>query len=95
MRKIFVHGVHEYDYNTEVTDKGVEHTLYYANSECWSSHLRNTEVIKVTDTGNGFKFSRKFSKDLDYSDAFYLSILFKLLIFNDHTVEITGDVVPL
>lgn len=95
MKKIFVDGVHEYDYQVEVVDSGVKHTLYYANSEAWSNHLRETEVINVIDTGNGFDFSKKFGKKVDYSDAFYLSIVFKIISFNDHVVEITGDVVPL
>lgn len=95
MKKIFVDNSHEYDYEVKSISAGTKHILYYANSECWSSNIRNQEVLSVIDTGNGFLFSKKFSKNIDYSDAFSLSILLKIISFNNHVVQITGDVIML
>lgn len=93
MRAIFVDDVHDYDYSEERTDAGVVHMLFRSNGEHWTSHVRETEVLSILDTGNGFVFNHgKPKSKLDYSDAFELSILLKIISFNDagSKIEISG-----
>lgn len=93
MRAIFVDDVHDYDYSEERTENGVVHILFRSNGEHWSSHVRETEVLSILDTGNGFVFNHgKPKKEMDYSDAFELSIILKIISFNDagSKIEISG-----
>lgn len=93
MRAIFVDDVHDYDYSEERTENGVVHILFRSNGEHWSSHVRETEVLSILDTGNGFVFNHgKPNKEMDYSEAFELSILLKIISFNDagSKIEISG-----
>jgi hypothetical protein len=93
MRAIFVNDVHDYDYSEERTEKGVIHILFRSNGEHWSSHVRETEVLSILDTGDGFVFNHgRPKKQMDYSNAFELSILLKIISFNDAgcKVEISG-----
>lgn len=92
MRAIFVDDVHDYDYSEERTENGVVHILFRSNGEHWSSDIRETEVLSILDTGDEFIFNNGSPKNkLDYSDAFELSILLKIISFNDGSkVEISG-----
>lgn len=93
MRAIFVDDVHDYNYSEERTENGVVHILFRSNGEHWSSHVRETEVLSILDTGNGFVFNHgKPKKEMDYSDAFELSIILKIISFNDSgsKIEISG-----
>jgi len=91
MRQIFVDGVYEYDYSKEETEQGVTHILFRSNSEHWNSGYRGEEILSITDNGDGFIFNHsKPKKEMDYHYAFYLSILLKMISFNDHKVEISG-----
>lgn len=93
MRAIFVDDVHDYYYSEERTENGVVHILFRSNGEHWSSHVRETEVLSILDTGNGFVFNHgKPKKEMDYSDAFELSIILKIISFNDagSKIEISG-----
>ena len=93
MRAIFVNDVHDYDYSEERTENGVVHILFRSNGDHWSSNVRETEVLSILDTGNGFVFNHGRPKNkLDYSDAFELSILLKIISFNDagSKIEISG-----
>jgi hypothetical protein len=93
MRAIFVDDVHDYDYSEERTENGVVHILFRSNGEHWSSHVRETEVLSILDTGNGFVFNHgRPKKEMDYSDAFELSVLLKIISFNDagSKIEISG-----
>ena len=54
---------------------GIEFSLFRSDSEEWSDHARNELVISAIDTGNGYVFSNKISKTMDYSQAVELLIL--------------------
>lgn len=91
MKAIFVDGVHEYDYVKKTVSNGTVHLLFRSNSDHWSDHCKDEEIMSITNTGNGFIFNHsRPKKEMDYHYAFYLSILLKMLSFNDHTVEISG-----
>jgi hypothetical protein len=91
MRAIFVDDVHDYDYSEKITENGVVHILLISNGEHWSSHVRETEVLSILDTGDGFVFNHgRPKKEMDYHYAFYLSVLLKIISFNDNKVEISG-----
>ena len=93
MRAIFVDDVHDYDYSEERTENGVVHILFRSGGEHWSSHVRETEVLSILDTGDGFVFNHgRPKKEMDYSYAFELSILLKIISFNDagSKIEISG-----
>ena len=66
--------------------------LFRSNGEHWTSNVRETEVLSILDTGDGFVFNHgRPKKEMDYSDAFELSILLKIISFNDGgKVEISG-----
>lgn len=91
MQAIFIDEIHEYDYTYEDVDEGVIHLLFRSNNHCWSDHCRGEEIMSITDNGNGFIFNHsKPKKKMDYHYAFYLSVLLKIISFNDHKVEISG-----
>ena len=92
MRAIFVDDVHDYDYSEEITENGIIHILFRSGGEHWSSNFRETEALSILDIGDGFVFNHgRPKKEMDYSDAFELSILFKIISFNDGgKVEISG-----
>jgi hypothetical protein len=75
--QIFVDGVYEYDY--ELVDD-TKHTLYYAKTDQWTSHIRGEIAFQLKDDGNGFKIMTKFADKnrIDYSEVEYLRILLTL-----------------
>ena len=90
MRQIFVDGVYDYDYSKEETEQGITHILFRSNSEHWNSNYRGVEILSITDNGDGFIFNHsKPNIEMDYHYAFYLSVLLKMISFNDHKVEIS------
>lgn len=89
VQQIFVDGVHDYDYESITTAEGVLHILKRSHSEQWSEHVQGEILYSVLDTGNGFKFDEKIKKNLDYHEAFTLSVILKKISFNECTVEIT------
>lgn len=92
MKPIFVDNIHEYDYSEELTDQGVIHLLFRSNNECWSQHCRGEEILSITDNSNGFVFNHsKPKKEMDYSYTFYLSILLKIISYNDHVITISSN----
>lgn len=96
MEAIFVDGLHDYDYYTEVTNDGIIHLIYASNGEHWSEHFRGTELLSITDDGNGFIFNHsRPKKEINYHDALILSTLLKKISFNDHTIEVCGEKKPL
>lgn len=88
-RQIFVEGKHEYDYEEITTSQGVLHTLSRSHDEQWSEENRGELLYSVLDNGDGFKFDQKIKRELDYHEAFSLSVLLKKISFNECTVEIT------
>lgn len=58
-----------------------DQTKYFliAVGDCWASHVRNTVLFKITDTGNGIKLDRKYQVDtvglIDYSTIDYYRML--------------------
>lgn len=96
MEAIFVDGLHNYDYYTEVTNDGIIHLIYASNSEHWSDHFRGTELLSITDGGNGFIFNHsRPKKEINYHNALILSILLKKISFNCHIIEVCGEKKPL
>lgn len=96
MKKIFVDDVHEYDYVMEEMEDGEIHSLYRSNSKSCSDHVIGEIAVSIFNSGNGFEINvPKKIKKLDYSDAFALSILLKMLSFNDHKVTISQEPVLL
>lgn len=89
VQQIFVDGIHDYDYESISTSDGVLHTLKRSHAEGWSEHVRGEVLYSVMDTGDGFKFDQKIKKNLDYHEAFTLSVILKKISFNECTVEIT------
>jgi hypothetical protein len=92
MKQIFVDGEYDYDYHQESTEEGVAHILFRSNAEHWSRHVRGEEIVSITDDGNGFNFNHsRPKKRMDYSEAFALSIILKIISFNGNRVEISGE----
>ena len=89
IQQIFVDGAHDYDYESTTTAEGVLHTLKRSHSEEWSEDVRGELLYSVLNTGDGFKFDQKIKKNLDYHEAFTLSVILKKISFNECTVEIT------
>ncbi len=83
MKAIMIDGVHEY--NLEIKDRVI--TLYYTNSEQWSTYFRNKVVLSLIDTGNGYKIQTSLRKknNIDYDEALYLLIILSEL--NDCKIE--------
>ena len=67
---------------------GVEFSLFRSNSDEWSDHVKNELVVSIIDTGNGFVFSNKLSKTLDYSEAAELLILLTAMSKVDNLMEV-------
>lgn len=44
------------------------------------------EILQATDTGNGIKFTNKFNKELDYSEADYLRLFLNLIEQEDKSL---------
>ena len=98
MRAIFINDVHDYDYSEERTGAGVVHTLLRSNGEHWKSHVRETEVLSILSTGDGFVFNHgRPKKKMGYYEAFELGILLKIISLNDYgsKIEISGKKEPL
>jgi hypothetical protein len=76
-QQIFVDNEYHFDYDVESDI----HTLYYNNSEYWSSHIRDRIALQIHDDGNGLVMLTNFKekKRIDYSEAEYLYILLKLI----------------
>lgn len=68
-------GKHDYDIYVEKTDKGKEYSIHNSNGSHWLSHARGELVLKMTDTGNGMKFSKKLPKKMEYHEVLALHIL--------------------
>lgn len=87
-KMIFVDEEHDYDYKVK-TDKfgNVKHTLYHSNGRMWTDEVRGKKILSITDNGNGLKINKKIKKSLLYHEAFELSILLKIISFNDSIVE--------
>ena len=88
MKAILVDGIHDYNYSVEKTEVGKIHLLFRSSGEQWTN--KNEEILSITDTGDGFIFNHsKPNKRMDYGYAFELSILLKIISFNDSVVEIS------
>jgi hypothetical protein len=93
MKKIFVNGEYDYDYSEEIIDGNVVHILSTSNAEHWSEHYKGVDLLSITDNGDGFVFNHgKLKKKMDYDYAFYLSILLKIISFNDYKIEISDKI---
>ena len=88
-QQIFIDGIHDYDYESVTTSEGVWHILKRSHGEGWYEHVRGEVLYSILDDGNGFKFDQKIKKNLDYHEAFSLSVILKKISFNECTVEIT------
>lgn len=66
---------------------GVEFSLFRSDSDEWTDHARNELVISIIDTGNGYVFSSKLSKSLDYALACELLILMTAMSKIDPLME--------
>jgi hypothetical protein len=93
MKKIYVNGVHDYDYSMitrssllEKNDKNytevTTHGLHYSNHHEWYETLRGKIAMEVVDTGDGIKFSKPLD-ELDYSEAQQLRILLGIIMKSD------------
>ena len=82
MKAILVDGIHDYNYSVEKTEVGKIHLLFRSSGEQWTN--KNEEILSITDTGDGFIFNHsKPNKRMDYGYAFELSILLKIISFNE------------
>jgi len=68
-------GEHDYDITVVKTDKGKEYSIFNSKSTQWLSHAQGMLVLKMTDTGNGMKFSKKLPKKMEYHEVLALHIL--------------------
>lgn len=61
-------------------------TLKRSNSSEWASDVRNTVVLTVKDTGDGYKikWEDKVGKMLDYAQAMELNIILSFLNKKQH-----------
>ena len=91
---IFIDDIHEYDYvRDELDHKVIIHSLFYSNQVHWTSTVRDTIAMQLTDNGDGFIISgeNKFNKGvvIDYSCAEQLEILLRLVyVHNPSRYEI-------
>lgn len=86
MRKIYVNGVHEYDYKKTVDEFNAVsvdvHELYISNNEEWSKSYRGLLALRLIDTGDGITFATP-KNEIDYSDAQQLRILLGIIMKDD------------
>jgi hypothetical protein len=93
MKKIFVNGEYDYDYSEEIIDGNTIHILFSSNTEHWSGHYRGVKLLSITDNGNGFVFNHsKPKKEMDYHYTLYLTILLKIIYFNDYKIEMSDKI---
>lgn len=76
-KEIFVDGENEHNITIEKQKKKTIYTLFYSNGEQWSADVRGEIAMQVIDDGNELKITQKSKNKLDYSEALYLSILFR------------------
>ena len=79
MEKIYIDGVHEYDYlKTETKDQTI-HTLYYSDHLEWSSSIVGTKAIELIDTHNDVVIEKiDTSKPMNYLQVEQLHIILRL-----------------
>lgn len=87
MKKIYVNGVHEYDYKKTIqgqvpADSVDIHELYISNNEEWSESYRGLLALRLIDTGDGITFATP-KNEIDYSDAQQLRILLGIIMKDD------------
>jgi hypothetical protein len=90
MKKIYVNGVHEYDYKLAIDDgnkliinAGNEiHQLYHSQNHEWSDDVKGKLAISISDNGAGIEFSEPIEQ-IDYSDAQELRILLGIILKDD------------
>jgi hypothetical protein len=88
MKKIYIDDLYDYDYSKQETEKGAIHTLFASDQDHWSDSFKDEEVLSITDTGDGFVFNHSCpEEEMDYHYALQLSILLKIIIYNDHKIE--------
>jgi hypothetical protein len=75
--KIFSEEKHEYDILVEETDDGTLYSMFRSNSAVWT--IAGEFIVSIRDTGGGFTFSKKLTKELDYSEFIEMKILFNLV----------------
>ena len=82
MKKIYVNGVHEYNYKLVFESSREIHELYLSNNEEWSESFRGLLALRLIDTGDGITFASP-KKEIDYSDAQQLRILLGIILKDD------------
>jgi hypothetical protein len=91
MKKIYVNGVHEYDYASkpyQTSDEDfayaneVRHELYYSNHHDWSEDSRGKLAMTLADYGDGVRLPEG-KHWLDYSEAQQIRILLGIIMKED------------
>lgn len=68
-------GQHDYNIIDRKTAKGHRVlTLSHSDADYWTMHARGKMLLKMTDTGNGVRFSKNI-KQLGYDDLAHMRIL--------------------
>lgn len=93
MRKIYVNGVHEYNYSISTRDsllgsndknytQVTVYRLYYSDHHDWYETYRGELAMEVIDTGDGLRFENSIH-EFDYSEAQQLRILLGIIMKSD------------
>jgi hypothetical protein len=75
--KIFCEEKHEYDIQVDDTDNGTVYSMFRSKADTWTNP--GEFIIRAKDDGDGFTFSRKLGKELDYSELIEIKILLNLI----------------
>lgn len=81
---------HDYDVTVEDTDEGTLYTMYRSKNHFWNEDARGEKVMSVLDNGDGYTFSPRVGKELDYAEG---SELYAILAFiNSQSVMFKGHI---
>ena len=72
-------GNHEYTLTLKRVDDGIvqynEYSLYYSNSEIWTSQTKGKLAIRMTNDGKHFIFSKLLKKQMEHYEGFHIKLL--------------------
>ncbi len=79
---VFDGNSYEYDLIVTKSERKKNYELYYSDNEIWSSSVRNTLAMKITNDGDNIMLDKKYQK-LDYEELFLLRFLLNVELYFD------------
>lgn len=85
------------EYYILVSNNKKKYSMYYSESSIWNDHIKNTRILTIKDTGNGFKFNFKekisLKNEIDYSNFNYIRILMSFINKKDKQLSPKYDII--